>query len=461
MVCLTSALVALGDPACAQSFDLSDAIALAAEGDVIHVPAGHYGGPIIIDTPLTLIAEGTVILDGGGKGDVIRINAPDVVIRGFTIQNTGISLDREDAGITVLAPRVTIENNVLRDVLFGIYLKKAPDSILRGNRIGGKELDIARRGDGIRLWYSPRTLIERNVVENSRDVVLWFCDGLLLRHNEILNGRYGLHFMYSNENVIEDNWLEGNSVGGFLMYSNNLTLRRNVFARSRGPSGYGIGLKDMDGVVAEDNAFIGNRIGVYLDNSPSTVNGHGFFRRNVFASNDIGVAFMPSVQRNTLVENTFLDNIEQVAVLGGGKFAGNTFTVDGRGNFWSDYRGYDLDGDRIGDFPYRSEGLFENLMDREPKLRLFIYSPAQQAIDLAARAFPVVKPRPKFTDTAPLMQPVPFRGRIAVTPAPWEMARLSGGLIALAALVLLAGRWRGGTLGSIGRPAAITHGGGA
>jgi nitrous oxidase accessory protein len=182
----------------------------------------------------------------------------------------------------------------------------------------------------------------------------------------------------------------------------------------------------MDGVIAHDNVFLGNRIGVYLDNSPSSVDITDEFRGNVFAFNDIGVSFLPSVQRNRFVDNAFLENLEQVAVQGGGNFRGNDFTIDGRGNFWSDYRGYDLDGDGIGDLEYASHSLFENLMDREPKLRLFLFSPAQQAIDMAARAFPIMMPRPKFTDTAPLMTP-----SIAGAPAPARAS--SAGLLAVAA----------------------------
>jgi len=403
-------------------FDLHKRIAAAASGETITVPAGEYGGPVQINKPLTLVADGEVIFNGNGQGDVVTITAPDVTLRGFIIENTGDSLDRENAGVTVLKPRAVIENNTLRDVLFGIYLKKAEESIIRNNTIGGKDLGIARRGDGIRLWYSKNVLIENNTVTRSRDAVMWFSDNVTLRHNIVTHGRYGLHFMYSDNNVLEHNRLRHNSVGAFLMYSRNLTLRENVFMRNRGPSGYGIGLKDMDRVVAEDNVFIGNRIGVYLDNSPWSMNVHDDFRRNVFAYNDIGVAFQPSVKRNRFTNNTFFENQQQVAVLGGGNFSGNDFTIDGRGNYWSDYRGYDLDGDGIGDLPYESVSLFEDLMNRESNLRLFLHSPAQQAIDMAARAFPVVQPRPKFTDEAPLMQPVRAAVSVKSDQSPATMA---------------------------------------
>lgn len=420
----------------ADSFDLHAEIAAANPGDTIRVPAGQYLGPIVIDKPVILIAEPHAILTGQESGDVIHITAPDVTIDGFTIEGTGISLDRENAGVTVLAPRATIINNTLRDVLFGIYLKKAPDSVIRGNVIGGKPLDIARRGDGIRLWYSSGTRVEHNTVHNSRDVVMWFSSGVTLRHNTIRHGRYGLHFMYSDGDVIEDNLVTDNSVGAFLMYSRNLELRRNTFARNRGPSGYGIGLKDMDGIVATDNRFIDNRIGIYLDNSPREIDITHHFQRNAVVNNDIGVAFMPSVKRNDFSNNAFVDNAEQVAVLGGGKFAGNRFTVEGRGNFWSDYTGYDLDGDGVGDMPMVSRSLFENLTDREPKLRLFMLSPAQQAVELAARAVPALLPEPKFTDSAPLTEPIHLNTPPQAAGVMWPMSTTSIALLGGVALVL-------------------------
>src|SRR5690606_28585564 len=102
-----------------------------------------------------------------------------------------------------------------------------------------------------------------------------------------------------------------------------------------------------------------------------------------------------------------VENMQQVAIQSGGQFGGNRFAVNGRGNYWSDYRGFDLDGDGVGDMPYHAENLFESLMDREPMLRMFVYSPAQQAIDLAARAFPIMQPEPKVTDESPLMAVTP------------------------------------------------------
>jgi nitrous oxidase accessory protein len=414
------------------AFDLRAAIAGAVAGSTIHVPAGTYPGHLAIDKPLTLVADGDVTIAGDGKGNVIVIRADDVVIRGFHIQGTGIDLDHENAGISGQGKNLTIENNTLDDVLFGIYLLSSPGATVRGNTVGGKTLDLGRRGDAIRLWNCPDVLIANNRVHDGRDVIMWFSNRVRVLNNVVTGSRYGLHFMYSDGDLLEGNLLEDNSVGAYMMYSHNLTLRNNRFLHNRGPSGYGIGLKSVDGIDAYDNVFNGNRVGLYIDDSPSRIDLHHTFRNNTFLVNDIAVAFLPNVRHNTFTGNNFIDNFEQVAVLGGGELHDDAFSENGRGNFWSDYRGYDLHGKGVGDIPYRAENLFENLMDREPKLRLFLFSPAQQAVQLAAQAFPVFRPKAKFVDEHPLMTPV---GAAAESPS--DTARWTWGFVAAAAGVLL------------------------
>jgi nitrous oxidase accessory protein len=406
LIVLICAALILAPAVAAQPFDLQAALAAAQPGDTIVVPPGTYPGPLVVDVSgLTLEGQGWPVIDGQGLGDVITITAPDVTVRGLVIRHSGDSLDRENAGITGTAPRLTIEDNRLEDVLFGIYLKEAPGSVVRRNQVGGKDLDIGRRGDGIRLWYSQDSLVEANHVRDSRDVVMWFSPNMVIRGNTVENGRYGLHFMFSDNQLLEHNVLRRNSVGAFLMYGYGLTMRNNLMIDNNGPSGYGVGLKDVDYVVAEGNRFINNRIGVYVDNSPREADSTVAFRDNLLAYNEIGIELLPLVQRNIYTGNVFQENSEQVAIAGGGELRGNHWSWEGLGNFWSDYAGFDADGDRIGDITYQSKSLYENLLDKYPELRLFQLSPATDAIDLAARAFPIFQPRAKMVDEHPLMAP--------------------------------------------------------
>ena len=61
--------------------------------------------------------------------------------------------------------------------------------------------------------------------------------------------------MYANDVTLEDNVLSDNSVGIYLMYGRKFTLRGNKLLRNRGPSGYGLGLKEVDVYTVERNVF--------------------------------------------------------------------------------------------------------------------------------------------------------------------------------------------------------------
>lgn len=421
-------------------FDLQAALVAAQPGATVVVPAGVYPGALVIDKPVILEGQGNPVIAGTGHGDVITITAPDVTIRGFVIRHSGDSLDRENAGITGLAARATLENNRLEDTLFGIYLKNAPNSVVRNNVILSKALEMGRRGDGLRLWYCANSLVEGNHIIGSRDVIIWFAPHTVTRHNLIETSRYGLHFMSTDDQVVENNTLRNNSVGIYVMYGQGFTIRNNLIYHNRGPSGYGMGLKDVDNFAATGNRIVSNRVGVYIDNAPRASAVTVLFDHNLFAYNEIGITLLPLVKHTVYTSNIFQENGEQIALTGGGQLTENLWSQDGRGNYWSDYAGFDADANQVGDLPYRAQSLFEDLLQNYPELRLFQMSPAAQAIDLAAKAFPVFQPRTKITDDHPLMQPPALpSGPDLPTPSTTANLVTAVGLLVVAAMVLFFG----------------------
>ena len=379
---------------------LQQTVSRATDGDTVVIRGGEYPGPLFINKSLVLRGEDWPVIDGAGRGTVLAVQASDVRVEGLVIRGSGDSLDQENTGIAVEAPRVEVVGNRFEDVLFGVYLRRAPEGVVRGNSIHGKLLDLPRRGDAVRVWYSDGTRILDNEIFDSRDVVLWYSSDLTVEGNTVRYGRYGLHFMYCDDARIEGNVLADNSVGAFLMYSRRLRLLGNVLVGNRGPSGYGIGLKDMDDAVLEGNLFLTNRVGVFLDNTPREMASESRVEGNYFAGNAFAIRMLPNVRRSHFVGNSFDQNLEQVSIAGGG---GDPESNRWRDNFWSDYVGFDAEGDGQGDLPHRSVRLFEALSDRHPNLRLFLHSPATRAMDLAARAFPLVRPQPKLTDPTPRM----------------------------------------------------------
>jgi nitrous oxidase accessory protein len=203
--------------------------------------------------------------------------------------------------------------------------------------------------------------------------------------------------MFCDDTTIEGNLLRGNSVGAFLMYSRRLRFVRNTVAANDGPSGYGLGLKDMDRFEVVGNRFVANRVAVFLDDSPREPDGSRL-EGNLFAAGEVGVRLLPAVTGLAVTGNAFVENGQQVEIAGGG---GDPAANRWHANHWSDYAGYDADGDGVGDVPYRAQRLFEQIVDRRPELRLFTLSPATPAVDFAARAFPLFRPQPKLADDAP------------------------------------------------------------
>lgn len=397
---------------------VASALNEAGGGDTVLVKPGTYAGSVEISKTVSIKGEGWPVLDGGGKGTVVKITAPDVKIEGLVIRGSGISLSSEDAGLLILAPRAVIEKNRFEDVLFGVYARQAPDSVIRGNRFWGKSVDLPRRGDLIRVWYSDRVRIENNETFGGRDAVLWYSKDLIVKGNIFRDGRYGLHFMYCHGADVEENVLEENSVGAFLMYSHRLRLFKNRILRNRGPSGYGIGFKDMYETIIESNVIADNRTGIFLDNST------GAFHNNLIGYNDAGVTLQPSSGLNQFSENSFVDNGEQVVIESQARVTSNEWT----GNFWSDYRGYDADRDGTGDQPYHAVRFFERLTDRYPSFKIFNGNLSAQALDLASRVFPLFAPQPAFTDSSPAMAPVQIMAP-GKQPISWPWIFFSGTLL--------------------------------
>jgi nitrous oxidase accessory protein len=376
------------------------ALAAARPGDTIRVAAGTYREKLVVEVPVALLGEGRPIIDGEGIGTVIELRAPGASVSGFRIRGSGRILDQENAGILVLADSCEILDNELSDVLFGIYLKESHGTRVAGNQVEGKDRPLGMRGDGIRLWSSNDALVERNVVRRTRDVVIYFSHGLVFRENRVTDGRYGLHYMYSSNNVFERNEFARNDVASFIMYSSDIVLRDNVFAQASGRSGFGIGLKDSDRIEMTGNLIVQNQVGLYFDNSPSSLTAENQVRDNIVAFNDVGVGLLPSVRDNNFDGNTFIGNVRDVSVSGGGSALANRWA----GNHWDGAAAWDADGDGALDLPYRIDRLSDDLFARYPDLRLYELSPAALALDALGRFFPLLEPKPIVVDSTPAPQ---------------------------------------------------------
>ena len=383
---------------------LQEKIDAAPAGSTLVVPAAIYRGPIAIRGPLVVIGEPGATIDGGGRGSVVTITGNNVVFRGFTIRNSGREVTEEAAGLKVTGDGHWIDSNEIVDVYFGIHVGDGSRAVVENNRIRPGKNYGARPGHAVNAWNLRDSRIAGNEIADARDgIYLSFTERVQVTGNVVTDCRYGLHSMYSHDARFEDNEVSRNLLGAALMMSDRLVLKNNRIRQHReGVAAYGVLLKDIGDLVAEGNDITSNRIGIYAESVPSNPQHEAVFSGNVIAGNEVGLA-LQSTARLTLTGNRIAENLSDVRALGRTLAPGMRWSRDGRGNSWGEYRGYDADGDGIGDVSHRVEATVNALIQRNPLIQAFLYTPAHLALEAAARMFPLFRQAPLLVDEQPLM----------------------------------------------------------
>ncbi len=405
-----------GRPVASDLSPLQERVDRAVPGSVVIVPEGIYRGDLYLDRPLTLRAQGEVLLLGSGHGSVVRVRADHVTVEGFTIDGRGGGdLSRDSSGIHVAGPDAVIRRCRIRNTLFGVYLFESSRTVVEDVEIVGiKGLAPGEKGSGIHLWNSDAFRVERNVIRDVRDgFYVQSSQNGVIRGNRVSDVRYGLHYMFSDNNLFEDNVFENGAAGAALMYSRGIVFRRNQFLRNRGFASVGLLLKVCDDVLAEDNLMADNARGLFVEGSARDT-----FRRNVIAGSDAGVVLYDSVSENRLEGNLFVGNRTPLLLIGN-----RTDTVFDR-NYYSSNLEPDLDGDGVSDRPFNLSSVFDHFRGNVIAADLLVDTPAAEAVALAERAFPVLR-RIAVEDEHPLAHP-PLLPSVPLVRPEGQTANLAG-----------------------------------
>lgn len=377
---------------------ITAALAQAEEGGRIRVLPGTYReGPIHVDRSITLVGVGWPVVEPAETGGVLRVTADRVEIRGLILRKASASHISDNAAILFDGVRGCVaEGNRLEDNFFGIYLARSEGCTIRGNDIIASERREVNAGNGVHLWNATDVLVEDNRIEGQRDgIYLEFARAAKLRRNfSTGNVRYGLHFMFSNDAVYEENVFRDNGAGVAVMYSKSVRMLGNTFADNWGPAAYGLLIKEITDAEISGNHFERNTVGIYSDGSARIAVEDNEFLRNGWA-----VRIMANSRDSRFVDNSFIDNTFDVTTNSRQNF--NTF----RGNYWSRYQGYDLTGDGFGDVPHRPVRLFALIVERNPVALMLLRGVFVELLDLAERVVPVLTPE-TLVDERPRMKEV-------------------------------------------------------
>lgn len=375
---------------------IAAAIGQAAPGDTVVVERGRYEERLLIDKPLRLLGRGRPVLSAGNVGDTIRIKAADVSIEGFIVRDSGADLTAQNACIYVEpgSDRVVVRGNDLAHCLFGLWLQGVREPRVQGNLITGKrELASPLRGNGIQLYATEFALIENNNISFTRDgVYVDVSHRAVFRGNRMHRLRYGTHYMNSNGNLWENNESFLNRGGLAMMEVRDQVVRGN---RAWGNSDHGIMLRSIVDSLVEGNIVAANQRGLFIFNAE-----YNDIRNNLVIDNHVGAHVWAGSVNNLVEGNDFIANRQQVRYVA---TRDERWGVE-RGNFWSNYAGWDRDGDGIGDVPYEASDVVDRLIWRHPIVKLLLASPAIQALRLAGQQFPLLR-APSIVDPNPRRQP--------------------------------------------------------
>ncbi|NNJ89120.1 MAG: nitrous oxide reductase family maturation protein NosD [Eudoraea sp.] len=375
---------------------IKEGISLASNHDTLQIKKGKYPEyNIVIDKPLTLLGEDYPIIDGEDQGEIIRIVADSVTVDGLFIKNVGTSYTTDWAAIRVVkSENYLIQNVVLENLFFGIYLERSNNGRVYNNKIIGDAIDEYNSGNGIQLWYSKNVEVDRNIVQGVRDgIYLEFSDNISINNNiSTKNLRYGLHFMFSNDDIYTNNTFENNGAGVAVMFSKRIKMLNNTFRKNWGAAAFGMLLKEINDAEITGNTFKENTIGINIEGSNRIQ-----YNNNNFISNGWAVKVLGACYTNSFRNNNFLYNSFDISY--NSRMNDNVFDQ----NYWSDYTGYDLDKDGVGDVPYRPVKLFSYIVNRTPETIILLRSLFMDIIDFSEKVSPVFTPD-KLVDANPLMK---------------------------------------------------------
>jgi nitrous oxidase accessory protein len=374
---------------------IRSAIIAAENGDTVFVDAGNYKEQnLIVDKRIVLKGIGYPVLDGERKYEILSIKANDVIFDGFRLKHSGISSLEDLSGIKVYDNRnVVIRNNILEDTFFGIYIQNGLNCTIENNTLKAISLEEQQSGNGIHCWKGDSLKVIGNKISGHRDGIYFefVKNSVIWRNISKNNIRYGLHFMFSNDDMYVNNVFRNNGSGVSVMYSNRIKMFSNYFEENWGDAAHGILLKEISDGYMEGNCFTKNTSAIYMEGANRI-----HMKRNVFENNGWALKIQASCVDVVLEYNNFIGNTFDVGT--NGSLVLNRF----KNNYWDKYEGYDLNKDKIGDIPYRPVSMYSMIVEKYPPAMILFRSFITTLLDKTEKILPSLTPE-NLKDSTPMM----------------------------------------------------------
>lgn len=377
---------------------IKKAIEKAQNRDTILIMPGVYReGALEIKKALTIIGKNFPVIDGENKHENLLIEHNNVSITGIFFKNSGSSSYMDIAALKIQNSKYfRIIGNRFENNFFGIHCMNSSYGRFEKNELASGSMQGKPAANGIHCWKSNNLVIKNNIVTGHRDgIYLEFVTHSFIDDNQsIKNKRYGLHFMFSHDDIYRNNTIKGNGAGVAVMYSKRVKMYNNTFADNWGNAAYGILLKEIYDSHIDRNHFESNTIAIFAEGSNRVT-----MVNNVFLKNGWALKIQSNCSDVNVSNNNFIGNTFDVAT--NGNLAMNKFD----GNYWDKYEGYDLNRDGIGDVPHRPVTFYSVIIEQNPGAMMLFRSFFVKLMDKAENAFPNLTPE-NLMDNEPRIRKV-------------------------------------------------------
>jgi nitrous oxidase accessory protein len=371
-------------------------IEIAQPGDTVLVKKGIYKeGSLLLTKPVFLLGEEGAVLDGEDKYEILTISGQGIVVKGLTFLHSGYSSMNDFASIKIVdASFILIENNKIDKAYFAIHVSNATYCVIQDNIISGLTKTEQTSGNGIHLWKCDNILVKGNQVTGHRDGIYFefVSHSVIEQNNSHHNIRYGLHFMFSNDDSYIENTFTDNGAGVAVMYSKKVVMVNNHFLHNWGPSAYGLLLKEISDSQILLNEFDENTVGILMESTNRIE-----MRNNSFQNSGYALRIQASCSETQVHHNIFSANTFDIAT--NGSLMMNRFYK----NYWDKYDGYDMNKDGIGDIPYHPVSMYSMVVEQNPNAAILLRSFMVSLLDKAEKAIPSLTPE-NMMDEEPIMK---------------------------------------------------------